>query len=148
MHASGEYWAPQLRAQVVAAVKQGATMQQVSSLMQIPYSTVKEWVKLAKCGFSLDDLPKSGRPRAIDDSTLERICAAVDAEPFCPTQRSFAVFTWAAQQRLSTVLSQPTIPPIHGRSRVSIMPTTPKKISCSTSNGARRFEDPSVFAPL
>lgn len=82
MHAKAQYWSPQLRAQVVHALEGGASIREASNLMRIPYSTVADWAKRAKCGLPLDDQPKSGRPRAIEDFTLKRICAAVDANPF------------------------------------------------------------------
>ena len=82
MHSTGRYWSADLRYQCVAAVKNGATPQEVADMMLIPRRTIVDWVVRDKCGFSLDTAEKEGAPRCIDDPTLERMCAAVDKNPF------------------------------------------------------------------
>jgi transposase len=82
MHRKHEYWHPQVRHLMVEGVKTGSTLQELAALLNIHPKTIARWVKHDKLGHSLENEPKEGRPRVIDDATLERICAAVDANPF------------------------------------------------------------------
>jgi transposase len=128
MHSSGKYWSAEMRYQMVEAVKSGRSPQEVADVTGIPRRTIVDWVTRDKCGFSLENSPKPGQPRLIDEHTVERLCAAVDANPFISNEELVRKYKLSCSPRtVDRALASHDPGPTHGRSRVWTMPTTRPK---------------------
>jgi len=71
------------RLQAIKLSSKGHSIKEISKMLDVHYNSVYHWItKYLKEGIkSLQDKPRSGRPRKISDSEMEIVEAIVNEEP-------------------------------------------------------------------
>ena len=95
-HAAGMVaFAPaDLRARAVATVDAGMARSEVARAFGVHPRTLERWLARARCGESLADRPRSGRPPTIPPDQRARLVAQVTATPDATLAQHCAA--WAA----------------------------------------------------